>query len=121
MNEDNLNYENHHYDLMLFLLIILICFLLQGNANYYFHQYSLINLLEYRVHYCILKCILVLSVLSVLHLVFSVLHHVLSVLYSVFYCKVHIIYLKQLSYYIIQIFSSLLNVKEALCLSNCNY
>ena len=34
MNEDNLNNKSHHYDLMLFPLIIQICFLLQDNANY---------------------------------------------------------------------------------------
>ena len=33
MNEDNLNNKNLHYDLMLFLLIILICFSLQDNAD----------------------------------------------------------------------------------------
>ena len=33
-NEGNLNNKSHHYDFMLFLLIIRICFLLQDNANY---------------------------------------------------------------------------------------
>ena len=61
---------------------------------------TLIKLLDYHIHDYVLICMPVLSAL---------------------YFKVHIVYLKQLFYYYIQIFSSLLNVKETLCLSNCNY
>ena len=71
---------------MLFLLIILIFFLLQDNANYFSYQQSLIHLPEYHVYYYVFDMyastiIFVFIIIIIIHL-FSI----VGIFFITFFC-----------------------------------